>query len=107
MTMITVEDYREQYDTEDDIITSGKFQGTHLSVPYFWDAAMNGDAISLVYLDGTVYFLTVGDSDLELFPDLKDYYGLCLYETDGFIQCIWFETSAGFIEAQSNPDELI
>jgi len=107
--MITASDYREQFtvNDEDEIQTHGIFYQEHISIPYFWESAMNGDAVDLVYNDGTLYFMTIGDSDLEVFPELKDRYGLCLYQHEnGYIYSVWFDTRADFIEAQSNPDEM-
>ena len=108
--MTTITDYREAFETDtNDVITSpGKFEGEHLSIAYFWECAMEGDTITA--WDGTtpIFFFPITTSDLELFPDLKDRYGLALYETEsGFVNSVWFESLTEYNEALDNPNEVI
>lgn len=106
MTPIIVADYREMYevDENDTITTLGKFENEHISVAYFWDAALNGDCETSFDGDTTFYFMTIGQSDLESFPDLKDRYGVCLYETEsGFVNAVWFFSEHEYAAAFEAP----
>lgn len=105
----TAIDYQNEYDVDSNgtIETPGKFEGEHISVPYFWDAVLNGDCVESFDGDTLLSFLTIGEDDLEQFPDLKDRYGLCLYESEqGFVNAVWFDSRAGYDEALSNPYEV-
>ena len=76
-----------------DIISMpGKFEGEHVSVPHFWDAALDGtgEQFDIGY---TVYtFIEIDANDRKLFPDLTEY-GVQLWErSDGFVCSEWYDT---------------
>lgn len=109
MTSLTASDYHEQYSTDENgaIITPGKFEGEHVSVPGLWESALNGDAEMFQDNDTSIYFLVLTYSDLEIFPDLKDRYGVALYEDErGFVYATWFYSRADYDDAMNNPEEL-
>ena len=106
----TIIDYREQFEVDEtDTITSpSKFEGEHLSIAYFWDCALEGDAVTVWDGVTVIHFFPITPSDLELFPDLKDRYGVALYETEsGFVNSVWFESRTAYNEALDNPNEVI
>ena len=103
-------DYREEFDVrEGDIITSpGQFEGEHISVPYFWDCAANGDYETIWDGATPVRFAVITESELEEFPDLKDRYGLAMYETEsGIVNAVWFCSVSEYQNAWENPNEVI
>lgn len=61
----------------------GKFESEMLYVPYFWDASLNGMAD---YDFGKVLFFEISSADRANFPELGNYYGIGLEETEqGFV----------------------
>ena len=90
----------------------GKFEGEHISVPYFWDFAMESGGQDVYGSDETLYsFFVIDSDDRAKFPDLTEY-GICLYESDqGFVNAVWFDTQAEYekaiadLEAESAESE--
>lgn len=107
MVLAIASDYREQFEVneDDDIITPGKFESEHISVPYFWDRVGEGDCE--LSNDG-IAFLVIGDTERDEFPELKDRYGLALYEVgEGYVKAVWFYSHGEYLEAKDNPDEVL
>lgn len=70
------------------IRSPGKFEGEHVSAPYFYEALMNGEADEDE--DGVACFELTAD-DLAQFPELKGAKQVCLSEDDsGFVRT-WAE----------------
>lgn len=91
----------------------GKFEGEHISVPYFWDLAMeSGSTIDVWDCNDTQYSFFVFDAaERAAFPDITELYGLALYESEqGFVNAVWFATQAEYdaaiaeVEADSDRD---
>ncbi len=81
---MTRNDILTQYDVDANgiIRTLGKFEAEMLYAPYFYDAMLNGDGDSV---NGVDYFVLDADDKRE-FPELADYYGVCMEESEqGFI----------------------
>jgi len=69
------------------ISNPGKFEGEHLSTPYFWNLGLEGWADND---DGTTYSFHLTNSDREKFPELVDVNRLELSETEsGFVYSHW------------------
>jgi hypothetical protein len=89
---MTRQDIAEQYRPDSDglIRTPGKFEHEMLYVPYFWDAALNGDSSTDT---GSVFFTIIDDLDRAQFPELGTAYGIALEESEqGFIYSRLFAT---------------
>ena len=78
------------------ILDPGKFEGEHISVPHFYDSALDGGSAD-VYSEDTLYtFIIIAAEDLAEFPDLTEY-GLMIWEdSQGFVRTEWFSTRAEY-----------
>jgi len=84
----------ESYEVKDGIInSSGKFEMEPIYVLYFWDFYMNGFQDDEDSFDGVSYSgYVVTDEDRKQFLELKDIYGIILWESDqGFVHSRVFE----------------
>jgi hypothetical protein len=89
---MTRQDIIEAYRPSSDglIRTPGKFEHEMLYVPYFWDAALNGESSTDT---GSVFFTIIDDLDRAQFPELGTAYGIALEESEqGFIYSRLFDT---------------
>jgi hypothetical protein len=102
--------YLEEFEVNEDnlILSTGKFDAEHISVPYFWDCVMEGDCETAFDGDNNIYFMVIGDTERDEFPELKDRYGVALYESqNGYVNAVWFYSRAEYNEALDNPSEVI
>jgi hypothetical protein len=90
----------------------GKFEGEHVSVPHYWNMALDSGADTDVWdCNDTQYSFFIFDADDRAkFPDITEY-GFALYESDnGFVNAVWFDTKDEYdkaiaeIEADSDRD---
>lgn len=91
---------------EEDVKFPGKFEGEGRYSPYFYNAIMDGGIGEDFYFgEGMpVYTLYVLESeDKEIFPELKDVYGVCLWESEqGFFNCVCLDTEEDFRAEEEN-----
>ena len=60
----------------------GKFEGQPRFIPYFYDLVLDGGG----YIDDTTAEIEITSEDVKLFPELKGYDKVVLYEdNDGFV----------------------
>lgn len=68
------------------ILSPGKFEGEPLYVPYFYDAFLDGFAEFEGDEDDEYMTFDITDEDVELWPELKGWSRILLFErSDGFV----------------------
>jgi hypothetical protein len=94
---------------EETVSFPGKFEGEGRYSPYFYNAIMDGGIGEEFYFgEGEpIYTLYVLESeDKEIFPELKDVYGVCLWESEqGFFNCIILDTKEDYDAEYENLEK--
>ena len=104
------QDIEREYEVETDahghtrIRTLGKFQSEPAYTPHYWDQLLNGCADEDAH--GSAFFV-VSDEDRVQFPELKDVYGIAIYEnTTGFVDSYRLKTQKDYADAVRNCEEM-
>lgn len=76
----------------------GKFEGEQPYIPYFWQQYLNGWENETVYDNDVQYSLyEIENEDRIIFPELKDIFGIALWEdNNGFVNSIDFESAEDY-----------
>lgn len=92
---MTRQEIERDYKLRDGMIrTPGKFEGEMLYVPFYWDSGLMGCASHDV---NGVWFFEILTDEKQMFPELADYYGIALEESDsGFVTATLFQSAEGY-----------
>ena len=71
------------------IRTRGKFQGEMIFAPFYYDAGNSGRAAKEF---GNVWYFEVQKDEREIFPELKDCFGIVVTLDEGFVFSTTFKT---------------
>lgn len=93
-------------DGEETVSFPGKFEGEQRYSPYFYNALLDGGIGEDFYFgegDPGYNLYVLGAEDKEIFPELKDVYGVSLWESEqGFFNCVCLDTEEDFRAEEEN-----
>jgi hypothetical protein len=100
----------EQRKTREDSIESskgpGKFEAEPIYIPYYYDQILDGGTGEDIYFgEGQPVYtmIIVSDEDREIFPELADVFGICIWESEqGFVNSSEFETVEDYTDELDN-----
>jgi hypothetical protein len=92
------------YTIENGIIKDlGKFEGEPRYAPYYWNQGLDG---AWDEDENGVYFFVLGDTDYDMFPELKGEYGIAVEESDqGFVFTTVFPTQESYARSLARMQE--